>query len=76
MDNALEEIVPGEPADAVQPVQRRLIEFVLPMLIVAVDQATKAMVRASVPVHDSVTVIPGLLDITHALEQPADVRVI
>ena len=29
------------------------------------------MVRASVPVHDSVTVIPGLLDITHALNSGA-----
>jgi signal peptidase II len=71
MDNALEETVPGEPAAAVRPVQKRLIEFVLPMLIVAVDQATKAMVRASVPVHDSVTVIPGFLDITHALNSGA-----
>jgi len=71
MDNALGETVPGEPADAVRPVQTRLIEFVLPMLIVAIDQATKAMVRASVPVHDSVTVIPGLLDITHALNSGA-----
>ena len=71
MDNALEETVPGEPAAAAQPVQKRLIEFVLPMLIVAVDQATKAMVRASVPVHDSVTVVPGFLDITHALNSGA-----
>ena len=72
MDNALEETVPGEPAAAAaRPVQKRLIEFVLPMLIVAVDQATKAMVRASVPVHDSVTVIPGFLDITHALNSGA-----
>jgi signal peptidase II len=71
MDNALEETVPGEPADAVQPVQKRLIEFVLPMLIVAVDQATKAMVRATVPVHDSVTIVPGFLDITHALNSGA-----
>ena len=67
MDNAIEETVPGEPAAAARPVQKRLIEFVLPMLIVAVDQATKAMVRASVPVHDSVTIIPGWLDITHGL---------
>jgi signal peptidase II len=35
------------------------------------DQATKAMVRAAVPVHSSVTVIPGLLDITHALNSGA-----
>ena len=68
MDNTLEETVPGEAAG---PVQKRLVEFVLPMVIVGVDQATKAMVRASVPVHDSVTIIPGFLDITHALNSGA-----
>jgi signal peptidase II len=71
MDNALDEQVAGGAAAADPPLKRRLIEFVLPMLVVAVDQATKAMVRASVPEHDSVTVIPGLLDITHALNSGA-----
>ena len=69
MDNALGEAIAGE-TDAAPPPQR-LLEFFLPMLIVAVDQATKAMVRKSVPEHDSVTVIPGLLDITHALNSGA-----
>ena len=68
MDNALEEIVAGEQA---APVQKRLIEFVLPTLIVVLDQASKAKVRAAVPMHDSVTVIPGFLDITHALNSGA-----
>lgn len=68
MDNALEETVPGE---QVAPVQKRLIEFVLPTLIVVLDQASKAKVRAAVPRHDSVTVIPGFLDITHALNSGA-----
>ena len=67
MDNALEEVAA---IDAVAPPPRRL-EFILPMVIVAVDQAAKAMVRASVPVHDSVTVIPGFFDITHALNSGA-----
>jgi signal peptidase II len=69
MDKALEEIVADETGAAPPP--QRLIEFVLPMLIVAIDQATKAMVRASVPLHDTVTVIPGFLDITHALNSGA-----
>jgi len=69
MDNAIEEVVPNEKAAARPP--QRLIEFVLPMVIVAVDQATKAMVRASVPIHDSVTVIPGFFNITHALNSGA-----
>jgi signal peptidase II len=73
MDNAIEESITGQQsaAAAPPPVKKRRLEFVLPMLIVALDQATKAMVRASVPVHDSVTVIPGFLDITHALNSGA-----
>ncbi|MBA3949257.1 MAG: signal peptidase II [Acidobacteria bacterium] len=34
-------------------------------LIVLVDQATKAMVGASLPLYESVTIVPGLLDFTH-----------
>ena len=73
MDNAIDDPVTGDAmaADAPPPIKKRRLEFVLPMLIVAVDQATKAMVRASVPEHDSVTIIPGLLDITHALNSGA-----
>jgi signal peptidase II len=33
--------------------------------VVALDQVTKAIVRASLPLHTSRTVIPGLLDFTH-----------
>ena len=33
--------------------------------VVALDQATKALVRWRLDLHDSVNVIPGLLDITH-----------
>jgi signal peptidase II len=69
MDNTLEQIASGEEAAAPPP--QRLVEFLLPVVIVGVDQATKAMVRASVPMHDSVTIIPGFLDITHALNSGA-----
>jgi signal peptidase II len=71
MDNAIDEPLasPGE-ADAVAT-PRRHLEIWLPILIVAVDQATKAMVRASVPLHESVTVIPGFMDITHVLNSGA-----
>lgn len=34
-------------------------------LIVLLDQAAKAVVRSQLPLHESVSVIPGLLDITH-----------
>jgi len=33
--------------------------------IVFLDQATKALVAASIPMYESVTIIPGFLDFTH-----------
>jgi signal peptidase II len=45
--------------------RRRWIEIVLPVAIVVLDQVTKAMIRASIPLYDSVTIIPGFLDFTH-----------
>jgi signal peptidase II len=69
MDNALEQIAANQ--DAAAPPPQRLLEFLLPVVVVGIDQATKAMVRAAVPVHDSVTIIPGFLDITHALNSGA-----
>jgi signal peptidase II len=43
----------------------RRIEIWLPLVIVALDQLTKAIVRSTVPLHSSVTVVPGLVDFTH-----------
>jgi signal peptidase II len=43
----------------------RRLEVWLPIVIVAVDQITKAIVRARLPLHTSVTVIPGFMDFTH-----------
>jgi signal peptidase II len=34
-------------------------------VIVVLDQATKAMVGATLPLYESVTIIPGFLDFTH-----------
>ncbi len=48
---------PGQPA--------RRLEIWLPILIVAIDQLTKAMIRATVPLHTSITIVPGLVDFTH-----------
>ena len=44
---------------------KRHIEIWLPIVVVALDQLTKALVRAKVPEFASVTVVPGLLNITH-----------
>ena len=49
----------------VEPIERRRLEIWLPLLIVVIDQLTKAMVRATLPLHESVTVVPGLVDFTH-----------
>ena len=43
----------------------RTFELWLSAGIVALDQLTKALIRSRLPLHDSVNVIPGLLDITH-----------
>jgi signal peptidase II len=51
------------PGAAEEPVRR--LEIWLPILIVALDQLTKAIVRANLPLHQSVTVIPGFVDFTH-----------
>jgi signal peptidase II len=49
----------------VRPVRARRLELWLPIAIVVLDQLTKALVRAMVPEHSSVTVIPGFMDFTH-----------
>jgi signal peptidase II len=43
--------------------QRRL-ELTVAIVVVVLDQATKAMVRSALPVHDSIEVIPGWLSLT------------
>ncbi len=42
----------------------RRLELWLPIAIVALDQLTKALVRSTLPLHGSVTIVPGLLDFT------------
>jgi signal peptidase II len=65
MDSAITRSVESSTAQggAVTPVRR--LEIWLPILIVACDQATKALVRARLPLHESVTIVAGLMDFTH-----------
>ena len=49
----------------------RRLEMWLPILIVVLDQITKAIVRAMLPLHTSVTIVPGLMDFTHVLNTGA-----
>ncbi len=46
-------------------IRRRLPEVWIAVAIVVLDQATKAMVKSQLPLHESVTVIPGFFDLTH-----------
>src|SRR5262245_62495886 len=65
MEETLNASAPGDAADTAAAPPPRRLEIWLPIVIVAVDQLTKALVRATVPLHESVTVIPGLIDFTH-----------
>jgi signal peptidase II len=54
----------AETATLAAPRGRRL-EMWLPIVVVVLDQLTKALVRMKVPLHESVTIVPGLVDFTH-----------
>jgi signal peptidase II len=44
---------------------RRRLDLWIPLVIVIVDQMTKAIVRETLALHESVTIVPGMLDFTH-----------
>ena len=50
-------------ADAAPPPRR--LELWLPIVIVGLDQLTKALVRLTIPLHDRVTIVPCFLEFTH-----------
>ena len=51
--------------DVVERPRSRRLELWLPITIVAADQLAKAMVRAMLPLHESITIVPGFMDFTH-----------
>ncbi len=71
MDNAVNEPVAALDAPATAARPARYLEIWLPVLIVALDQASKAAIRAMLPLHDSVTIIKGFMDFTHVLNSGA-----
>lgn len=64
MNETTNDAVLPERADAA-PLRSRRLEIWLPIVVVAIDQLTKAIVRATLPLHASVTIVPGLVDFTH-----------
>ena len=65
MDEVLNAEAPAPDAPRVEREERRRIELWLPLTIVVLDQLTKAAIRATLPLHESVTIVPGLVDFTH-----------
>src|SRR6266542_937251 len=61
---ANEALGPGDAGAAATSPPRR-IEVWLPIAIVALDQVTKFAVNRTLPLHASMTIIPGLVDFTH-----------
>jgi signal peptidase II len=47
------------------PATARRIERWLPLVVVALDQLSKAIVRKTIPLHESVPAVPGIVDFTH-----------
>jgi signal peptidase II len=48
-----------------EPLASRRLEVWLPIVIVVLDQVTKALVRSLVPLSSSVEVVPGFMNFTH-----------
>jgi signal peptidase II len=61
----------GESSAGAAPWRVRRLEIWLPIVIVALDQLTKFIVRTNVPLYSNVTVIPGFMNITHVLNTGA-----
>lgn len=54
---------PGSTREHARP--RQIVTYGLAGVVVALDQIAKALIRWQLPLHDSVNLVPGLLDLTH-----------
>lgn len=43
----------------------RRLDILIAVLIVLADQITKAVIRSTIPIYSSLTIVPGLLNLTH-----------
>lgn len=59
------ELSGGPPGLAIPTATGRRLELVVALGIIILDQMTKAVVHAQLPLHSSVNVIPNLMDLTH-----------
>jgi signal peptidase II len=68
MTEPVEPIAPPEPeapTEGEHPGYARPVEVVTILSVLALDQLTKQIVRQTLPLHEAINVIPGILDITH-----------
>jgi signal peptidase II len=65
------EATPAAAAGRVAAARRPRPELWLAVGLIIADQLSKAAVRAYIPLYDTVEVIPGLLNLTHALNTGA-----
>lgn len=59
------DLTPTPVPEGAQPARPSRLPFWLGGGVLVLDQATKALVRWKLDLHESVTVLPGVLDITH-----------
>jgi signal peptidase II len=43
----------------------RRLDILIAVLIVLAEQITKAVIRSTIPIYSSLTIVPGLLNLTH-----------
>jgi signal peptidase II len=53
------------PGEHKRPAPARRLEIWLPIVVVAFDQLSKAIVRATLPLHATREIVPGFMDFTH-----------
>jgi signal peptidase II len=57
--------IPGVSDPAGGAPRLRLLYLSLAVVVIVLDQITKAVVSAKIPIHATITVIPGFFDLTH-----------
>ena len=64
MDESLQGLSTPQGLNVAQTRQRRL-EIWLPLVIIAVDQLTKLLIRTTLPLHSEVPIVPGIMPISN-----------
>jgi signal peptidase II len=63
--NPHEDAVNQDDRGTAAPAGPRRLELWLPVVVVALDQLTKAIVRSQLTMYSSITILPGFVNLTH-----------